>query len=115
VRLFFPSATIVAVLFALLVSQAASSVCAVQCVEHPAMPHCHAMSHGGGPLVKNCSTGGVCAVDLLVSRQQEIAGAAAIHVDLRSDIFLPSLAPALFTNARRSSASPPPLVTALRI
>jgi hypothetical protein len=106
---------IVAVLLALLVSQAASSVCAVQCVEHPAMPHCHATSHGGGALLKNCSTGGICAVDLLVNRQQETAGPTGIHVDLRSDVFLPSLAPALFTNARRSSASPPPLVTALRI
>jgi hypothetical protein len=105
----------VAVLLALLVSQAASSVCAVQCVNHPAMPHCHAMSHGGGALVKNCSNSEFCAVDFLVNRQQEIAGPTGVHVDLRSDIFLPSLAPALFSNARRSSASPPPLMTALRI
>jgi hypothetical protein len=104
----------VAVLLALLVSQAASSVCAVQCVEHPAMPHCHAMSHGGGALLKNCSTG-ICTVDLLVNRQQESAGPTGIHIDVRSDVFLPSLAPASFTHARRSSVSPPPLVTALRI
>jgi hypothetical protein len=110
----FPSATIVALLLALLVSQAASSVCAVQCVQHPAMPHCHAMSHGGGALLKNCSTG-ICAVDLLVTRQPEIAAPTGIHVDFRSAIFLPALPPALLPNARRSSASPPPLVTALRI
>lgn len=106
---------IVAVLLALLVSQAASSICAVQCVEHPVMPHCHAMSHGGGALVKNCSTGGICDVDLLVNRQQETAAPTAIHVDVRSDVFLPSLPATSFTHARRSSVSPPPLVTALRI
>jgi hypothetical protein len=105
----------VAVLLALLVSQAASSICAVQCVQHPAMPHCHAMSHGGGAQLKNCSNSGICAVDLLVNRQQEIAGATGIHVDFRSDVFLPSSAPAPITRARRSSASPPPMVTALRI
>ena len=113
-RLRLPSATIVAVLLALLVSQAASSVCAVQCVEHPAMPHCHAMSHGGA-LLKNCSTGGICAVDLLVNRQQETAVPTAIHVDFLFSVFLPSLSPASFTHARQSSVSPPPLVTALRI
>jgi hypothetical protein len=115
VKHLFSSATIVTVLLALLVSQAASSVCAVQCVQHPAMPHCHAMSHGGGPLVKNCSTGAICAVDLLVNRQQETAGPTSIHVDFHSDVFLPSSAPAPLTHARRSSVSPPPLVTALRI
>ena len=113
-RLRLPSATIVAVLLALLVSQAASSVCAVQCVEHPAMPHCHAMSHGGGALLKNCSTG-ICTVDLLANRQQDVAGPTGIHIDVRSDVFLPSLLATSLTPARRSSVSPPPLVTALRI
>ena len=114
-RLRLSSVSIVAVLLALLVSQAASSVCAVQCVQHPAMPHCHATSHGGGALAKNCSTGGICVVDLLVNRQQETVGPTGIHVDFRSDVFLPSLPATSFTHARRSSVSPPPLVTALRI
>ena len=104
-----------AVLLALLVSQAASSVCAVQCVEHPAMPHCHAMSHGGGALLKNCSTG-ICTVDLLVNRQQETVSPTGIHIDVRSGVFpLPTLPATSFTRAPRSSVSPPPLVTALRI
>ena len=114
-RLPFPSATIVAVLLALLVSQAASSVCAVQCAQHPAMAHCHAMSHGDPAAVKNCLTGGICAVDLLVNRQQETAAPSVFQVHVRSAVFLPSMAPAAFTHARRSSVSPPPLVTALRI
>ena len=112
-RLPFPSATIVVVLLALLLSQAASSVCAVQCAQHPGMAHCHAMSHEDG--VKSCATGGICAVDLLVNGQPETAGPTGIQVDFRSAVFLPSLPPASFSHARRSSVSPPPLVTALRV
>jgi hypothetical protein len=115
VRLCFPSPAIVALLLALLVSQAASSVCAVQCAQHPAMTHCHAMSHGDTAAAKNCPSGGICSVDLLVSRQQETAGPTGIHVEFRSDVFLSRLASASFTQTLLSSVSPPPLVTALRI
>jgi hypothetical protein len=101
----------VAALLALLVSQAASSVCAVECAQHPAMEHCHAMSHA----VKGCSTVAVCTVDLLLNKQQETAGPALIHVELRSDVSSPATSPALFSRPPRSSFSSPPLVTALRI
>jgi hypothetical protein len=115
VRLPFPAAMVAVVLFALLVSQAASSVCAVQCAQHPAMDHCHAMAHANRVALKSCATGGFCTVDLLANRQPETAGSTGIHVDVRSGVFLSTLSPASFTDARRSNVSPPPLVTALRI
>jgi hypothetical protein len=111
----FPSVTIAAVLMALLVSQAASSVCAVQCAGHPAMEHCHAMSHGCPDAMKGCLSSGICTVDLLVSKQQENTASAGIQIDFRSDFVLPASLPAFFTRVARSSVSPPPLLTSLRI
>ena len=124
-----------ALLLALLMTQAASSVCTAQCVQHqlpagsngvvPAMTHCYSMRmdrpEANGATIQTAApcTHSVCAIDLLANPR----GRAPVQprpLDLNASLGAPhfglniaSFAPAypLF----RSSIGSLPLITALRV
>src|SRR6202034_167326 len=88
VRLSFHSAarralpvTIVALLLAVIVTQAASFVCTAQCIQHqlarPSATHCHSMQQpeGNRTSVGTCpsSTNTLCVTDLLANNQNKTA------------------------------------------
>jgi hypothetical protein len=121
-------ATIAALLLALLVTQAASSVCTVQCVQHqmangaaPAMTHCHAMQQpANGAPAQTCSPTATsfCVIDLLANTQQKTLAQPTIHAGARPARLLPVLNITARVPAfplLRSSIGDPPLITPLRV
>jgi hypothetical protein len=124
-----------ALLFALLITQGASSVCIAQCVQHqlpvdstgvgPAMTHCHSMlmarpeSNSATLQTAASCTHSICAIDLLASprgRAPVQPRPLAMNASLRAPHFGPNLAS--FTPvypALRSSIGSSPLITALRV
>jgi hypothetical protein len=125
VKVFLP-----VLLLVLLVTQAASSVCGAQCVQHQlpnptagsahVMAHCHSMLHPDTAAIQTCPAGAhsLCAIDLLVNKQEKAAGPLVIHAGGRPDILLPGLNPASFppvVPSPRSSPGSSPLITALRV
>ncbi|HET6215801.1 MAG TPA: hypothetical protein VFE27_02205 [Acidobacteriaceae bacterium] len=121
-------ATIAALLLALLVTQAASSVCTVQCVQHQmasrpaaAMTHCHAMSEPtNGAAAQSCppTATSYCVIDLLANTQQKTLAQPTIHADARPTRLVPALNNAARTPLfplLRSSIGDPPMITPLRV
>ena len=116
-------------LLVLLLTQAASTVCGAQCVQHEfpshaphAMAHCHSMqqSESNGPALKTCQTGthAICVIDLQANPQGKGAPRLALHATLRAEAVLPHQTfPHFETTTRlfRSSTNPTPLITALRV
>lgn len=121
-------------LLALLMTQAASSVCTAQCVQRqlpvdstgvaPSMTHCHSMlmarPEANGATVQTVAcTHSVCAIDLLANPRERASVQArplAVSADSRSPLFglnMASFIPAY--PSPRSSIGPSPLITALRI
>src|SRR5271165_4104934 len=126
-RRVFP-ATIAVLLFALVVTQAASSVCTAQCVEHQlgtrstgATTHCQSMLQpANGAAVQTCpaSTYSFCVIDLLANSQEKTTVPQLIHAELPPGALLlvldiPALAP--LYPPLRSSIGDPPLITPLRV
>jgi hypothetical protein len=120
-----------ALLLALLMTQAASSVCTAQCVQNqlpvgstgvgPAMAHCHSMRpEANGATVQTAAvcTHSVCAIDLLANPRESApvqARSLAVNASSRGLPFglnIPSF-PAY--PSPRSSAGSSPLITALRV
>jgi hypothetical protein len=116
-------------LLVLLMTQAASTVCGAQCVQHQlpnpsthVMAHCHSMlqPESGGLVLQTCQTGthAICAVDLLANTQGKTASPRATHANVRSGALLPNQnVPQFISTSRllRSSTDSSPLVTALRV
>ena len=112
--------TIVALLLALLVSQAASVVCTAQCLQHQqhtATAHCHAMQPStNNATAQTCPPGGLCVTDLLANNQQKTS------LQPTAQAIAPILLPVLTTTPRtptllqpRSTVGDPPLITPLRL
>jgi hypothetical protein len=124
-----------ALLLALLMTQAASSVCTAQCVQHqlpvdsaaiaPPMTHCHSMlmarPEANGATVQTAApcTHSICAIDLLANprgRAPVQPRPLALNASLSAPLF--DLDMASFIPAHpspRSSIGSFPLITALRI
>jgi hypothetical protein len=123
-----PPATIVVLMLALLVTQAASFVCGAQCLQHQrasstgaAMTHCHAMQPSSkGILAQTCppSATSFCVIDLLANSQQKTLVPPTIHANAGPVTLLPGLTVAartpVFPGFRSSVGDPPPL-TPLRV
>jgi hypothetical protein len=123
-----PPTTIVALMLALLVTQAASFVCGAQCLQHQqasrtaaAMTHCHAMHQSSnGPAAQTCppSATSLCVIDLLANNQQKTLAPPIIHADASPTALLPILNVAARTHSfprLRSTIGDPPLITPLRV
>jgi hypothetical protein len=121
-----PTTTIVALLLALLLTQAASSVCDAQCLQrqqrrHAAMTHCHAMQQpADGVAAQTCTptANSFCATDLLANNQEKTLVQSTIHVDASPVGALtvpntPSHTPV--PTHLRSTIGDPPLLTPLRV
>ena len=122
-----------ALLLVLLVTQAASSVCGAQCIQHQlpassvgnahAMVHCHSMlqpPQANGAALQTCPdpAHSFCAIDLLANIRGTNVGSLLIHADRRTDALLhnPSIASLTPANpSPRSSAGFSLLITALRV
>jgi len=123
-----------ALLLALLMTQAASSVCTAQCVQRqlpvdstgvgPAMTHCHSMlmvrPEANSDTIQTAPcTHSICAIDLLANpRERASVQARPLAVNAGSHSPLFGLNIASFTPVYpsiRSSISPSPLIAALRI
>jgi len=116
-------------LLVLLMTQAASTVCGAQCVQHQfpnpsahVMAHCHSMQQpeSNGPNLETCPTGthAICAVDLLANTQGKTASLLVPLADIRSGALLPSRNVPQFVSAShhlRSSTNSSPLITPLRV
>ena len=116
-------------LLVLLLTQAASTVCGAQCVQHQfpnpsahVMAHCHSMQQpeSSGPVLDTCQTGthAICVIDLQANPQGKGAPRLALHATLRAEAVLPHQTfPHFETTTRlfRSSTNPTPLITALRV
>jgi hypothetical protein len=118
----------VVLMFALLVTQAASFVCGAQCLQHQgpdrtaaAMTHCHAMHpSSNGVAAQTCppSATSFCVTDLLANNQQKTLVHPTINANTRPTNLLPSLTIAARTPAfsqLRSTIGDPTLITPLRI
>jgi hypothetical protein len=129
VRRIFP-ASIAALLLVLLVTQAASSVCSTQCMQHQlgtpsanhnqAMADCHSMAQPLGPALQSCPTKtySVCVIDLLANRQGKTVAPPSVQADRQPDTLLPTQNLVASTPADpglRSSVGHPPLITPLRV
>jgi len=114
-------------LLVLLMTQAASTVCGAQCVQHQlpnpsahVMAHCHSMLQPefNGPVLQTCQTGthAICAVDLLANTQGKTASPLVPHANVGSGALLPNL-PQFVSSSHlfRSSTGSSPLITALRV
>src|ERR1700689_4314829 len=77
-------------LLVLLLTQAASTVCGAQCVQHElpnpsshAMAHCHSMQQpeSNGPALKTCQTGthAICVIDLQANSQGKTVSPLVLH------------------------------------
>jgi hypothetical protein len=123
-----PSTTIVVLMLALLVTQAASFVCGAQCLQHQqasrtaaAMTHCPAMH----PSLKGITvqTGpptatSFCVTDLLANSQEKTLLHPTIDGNTHAINPVPSLnipARPLAFPPRRSAIGDPPLITPLRV
>jgi len=118
-------ATIVALLLALLVTQAASFVCDAQCLQHhqgtrtAAMTHCHPIhQQSNGTAAQTCppTAASFCVIDLPANRQEKTLAPATIHADTRPTsqlriLNIPARTPVLL----RTSIGDPPLITPLRV
>ena len=128
-RRIFP-AIIAVLLLVLLVTQAASSVCSTQCMQHQmgtpstghasAMADCHSMAQPAGPAVESCppKTYSVCVVDLLANRQGKTVAPPSVQIHLYPDTLLPTqntVASAPADPGLRSTIPHPPLITPLRV
>lgn len=126
-RRFIP-ATIGTILFALVVTQAASFACGAQCLQHhqasqpaAAMTHCHAMHEPTkGITGRTCpsSATAFCVIDLLANNQQKILVQPTIHAAALSATLIPILTVAADTPVSprlRSPIGDPPLLTPLRV
>jgi hypothetical protein len=116
-------------LLVLLMTQAASTVCGAQCVQHQVLnPSVHTMSHcrsmlqpeHGTVVLQTCPAGthAFCAIDLLANSQGETATLLVLQVDCRSDSLLPGQSiPRFISSTRllRSTTDSSPLITALRV
>jgi hypothetical protein len=116
-------------LLVLLVTQAASTVCGAQCVQHQVpnpsahmMAHCHAMQPptSNAPELQTCQTGthAICVVDLQANTQGKIASPLVLHADVRSSVLLPGQSIPRFispSHLLRSSTDSSPPITALRV
>jgi hypothetical protein len=116
-------------LLLLLMTQAASTVCGAQCVQHQlpspsthAMADCHSMqqSEPNGPVLQTCPSGtqAICALDLLGNTQGKTTPQLTLHAAVRSAALLPGEnIPQLPSASRppRSSTDSSPLITALRV
>jgi hypothetical protein len=120
--------TIVVLMLALLVTQAASFICGAQCLQHQqpnpiaaAMTHCHAMhSSSKGITAQTCPPNATsfCVTDLLANNQQTTLLQPTIRADARPTALLPVLTVAARTPVfprLRSSFGDPPLITPLRV
>jgi hypothetical protein len=121
-----------ALLLLLLMTQAASTVCGAQCVQHQfpnpsahAMAHCHSMQQpeSNAPALETCqtcqtATHAVCAIDLLLNSHAKTVSPLALHADVRPDTLFLNQNPPHFTptsHLLRSSTHSSPLITALRV
>jgi hypothetical protein len=119
-------------LLALLVTQAASSVCSTQCLQRqmgtpsaghdPVMTNCHSMVQptATGAAADSCppQTSSVCVIDLLANKQGKTAAPPSIQADWHPDTLLSGLniaSPAPADPGLRSSIGHPPLITPLRV
>ncbi len=115
-------------LLVLLMTQAASTVCGAQCVQHqlpnpsaPVMAHCHSMlqPESNGLELQTCQTGthAICAVDLPANTQVKTATLLVLFADVRSGALLPNQNVPQFASSSelRSSTGSSPLITALRV
>jgi hypothetical protein len=118
-----------ALLVMLLLTQAASSVCGAQCVEHQmpnhsahsqAMMHCSMQREDNGTAVQSCpaASHAFCAIDLQANQLAKTVAPQPLYAELRADTLpagasLVSFAPVF--SALRSSPSATPLITALRV
>jgi hypothetical protein len=116
-------------LLVLLMTQAASTVCGAQCVQHQfpnpsahVMAHCHSMQQpeSNGHELQTCPAGthAFCAVDLLANTQGKTARLLVLLADVRAAAILPSTSIPQFNSASRllrSSTDSSPLITALRV
>jgi hypothetical protein len=123
-RIFLP-----VLLLVLLLTQAASTVCGAQCVQHQlpnptthGMAHCHSMQQpeSNGPALDSCETGthASCVIDLQANRQGKTAPRIVLYATICAESVLPHQNfPDFETNTRllRSSTNPTPLITALRV
>jgi hypothetical protein len=116
-------------LLVLLMTQAASTVCGAQCVQHQlpnpsahVMAHCHAMQQPepNAPELQTCQTGthAVCVVDLQANTQGKTASPLALHAEVRPEALLQGQSiPRFISTSKllRSSTHSSPLITALRV
>ena len=116
-------------LLVLLMTQAASTVCGAQCVQHQlpnpsthVMAHCHSMlqPESSGSVMQTCQTGAhaICAVDLQANTQGKTASPLVLHANVRSGALLPNQNVPQFVSSfhlLRSSTGSSPLITALRV
>jgi hypothetical protein len=111
-----------ALLLVLLVTQAGSSICGAQCIQHSlpqASTHsCHEMQSPQGPAVQTCSTAAhvICAIDLLQNNQTKpllMERSLLQPVPKLYAITATSFTPA--EHPLRSSGNAPPLLTPLRV
>jgi hypothetical protein len=118
--------TIVVLLFALLLTQAASFVCGAQCLQHQqpsrtAMTHCQAMHPSSKSITtQTCPPNATsrCVIDLLANNQQKNLAPSTIHADARPANLLPVSTVAARTPVfppLRSTIGDPPLITPLRV
>jgi hypothetical protein len=119
-----PTTTIVVLLLALIVTQAASFVCGAQCLQHQqpaAMSHCHTIHPSSkGITAQTCPPNATsfCVTDLLANNQQTTLLQPTIRADARPTALLPVLTVAARTSIfprLRSSIGDPPLITPLRV
>lgn len=116
-------------LLVLLITQAASTVCGAQCVQHQlpnrsahGMAHCHAMQqpHSNDPELQTCQTGthAICVVDLQANTEGKTATPLVLHADVHPDALLQGQSISRFISTScllRSSTDSSPLITALRV
>jgi hypothetical protein len=114
---------------ALLMSQAATSVCGAQCAQHssgihpshqgPAMAHCHAVPQSSGASVQTCpAAASFCATDLLMNGQEKTASQQLVQAGSLIGPAQPGSTIASVSQvflSIRSSLGSPPLITTLRV
>jgi hypothetical protein len=116
-------------LLVLLMTQAASTVCGAQCVQHQlpnpsahVMAHCPSMQQpeSNAPELQICQTGthAICVVDLQANTQGKTASLLALQADVRPGALLQGQSISQFISTShllRSSTDSSPLITALRV
>jgi hypothetical protein len=123
-----PPTTIVVLILALLITQAASFVCGALCLQHQQpnptaaqITHCHAMHPSPkGIKAQTCppTAASFCVIDLLANNQQKTLVQPTIQADAGPTVLLPifTLAPSTpVFPMLRSTIGDPPLITPLRV